>query len=81
MKEITAYRCSHCGKVYVTKKACIVHENNCIRNRENRCCPTCVWDGWHECGAGNRPEGVAMLRNCIHWKDIDDIEDMLEANQ
>lgn len=27
MKKVTAYRCEHCGKLYLKEKACIEHEN------------------------------------------------------
>lgn len=40
MKEVQAYRCEHCGKVYLIKGKCIVHEQyRCPRNPENR--PLC----------------------------------------
>lgn len=31
MKKVNAFRCEHCGKVYLREHACIVHE-------EKRCC-------------------------------------------
>lgn len=40
MKEVQAYRCEHCGKVYLMKSACLEHEaHRCPRNPENR--PLC----------------------------------------
>lgn len=40
MKQVQAYRCEHCGKVYLMKSACIEHEaHRCPRNPENR--PLC----------------------------------------
>lgn len=40
MKEVQAYRCEHCGKVYLMKTACLEHEaHRCPRNPENR--PLC----------------------------------------
>lgn len=33
MKEVKAYRCSFCGKIYLQRKSCEKHENNgCYRN-------------------------------------------------
>lgn len=50
MNEIKAYRCD-CGKVYVTKSACVKHEKVCKswKNPKHRTCKTCkfgkqVWD-------------------------------------
>lgn len=40
MKQVQAYRCEHCGKVYLMKTACLEHEaHRCPRNPENR--PMC----------------------------------------
>ena len=40
MKQVQAYRCEHCGKVYLMKSACIEHEaHRCPHNPENR--PLC----------------------------------------
>lgn len=40
MKEVTAYRCKHCGKLYLKKQICIEHEENrCTQNPEIR--PLC----------------------------------------
>lgn len=40
MKEVQAYRCEYCGKVYLIKGKCIVHEQyRCTRNPELR--PLC----------------------------------------
>ncbi|TGY80893.1 hypothetical protein [Lepagella muris] len=44
MKEITAYRCQHCGKVYLKRHACQKHEDErCPENVEIRpLCYSCV---------------------------------------
>ena len=40
MKQVQAYKCEHCGKVFLRKSACIEHEaHRCPRNPENR--PLC----------------------------------------
>lgn len=40
MKQVQAYRCEHCGKVYLMKSACLEHEaHRCPHNPENR--PLC----------------------------------------
>ena len=40
MREVEAYRCEYCGKVYLKKTACKEHEaHRCPRNPENR--PIC----------------------------------------
>lgn len=40
MKQVQAYRCEHCEKVYMMKSACLEHEaHRCPQNPENR--PLC----------------------------------------
>ena len=40
MKQVQAYRCEHCGKLYLKKSACLEHEEHrCPRNPEIR--PLC----------------------------------------
>lgn len=39
MKEVTAYRCDHCGKVYIQKHQCRNHEPLCTLNPQTR--PLC----------------------------------------
>jgi hypothetical protein len=44
MKEIVAYKCG-CGKVYVGKKACRLHEEVCTswKHPKHRTCKTCIF--------------------------------------
>ena len=39
MKQVTAYRCEHCGKVYLTQYHCRKHEPLCTQNPQTR--PLC----------------------------------------
>lgn len=40
MKEVKAYRCQYCGKLYLTKRGCERHENDiCTKSPERR--PLC----------------------------------------
>ncbi|MFA6667796.1 MAG: hypothetical protein WCS51_05550 [Bacilli bacterium] len=39
MKELTAYRCDFCKKLYIRKSSCKKHENLCFLNPENK--PAC----------------------------------------
>ena len=42
-KNITAYFCSHCNKLYQRKHACIDHEKLCMSNPEiERACYSCI---------------------------------------
>ncbi len=42
MKKITAYKCSHCAKMYQREKMCERHEKRCNKNPENwRACSGC----------------------------------------
>lgn len=39
MKEVTAYRCEHCGRLYAQKHHCLKHEPLCTLNPQTR--PLC----------------------------------------
>ena len=42
-KEITAYFCSHCNKLYQRKHACLNHEKICYSNPDaQRACYVCI---------------------------------------
>ena len=41
MKEIKAYECEYCGKVYKLKNSCGRHEQKCFANPLNKACRTC----------------------------------------
>jgi hypothetical protein len=40
-KEITAYTCSFCDKVYKLKSSAARHEKKCFANPANRACRSC----------------------------------------
>lgn len=67
MKQITAYRCSHCKRVTVTQRAMKSHEQRCIRNPEVKTCATC----WRD-KVGDRCEfvshGERIEFNCMRWE-------------
>ena len=73
MKQITAYQCSMCGKVYVTKPAAEKHECKCIKDPDNKTCATCLYDC--ESGGNRRcehwPEGKTFRRDCPNHEFID----------
>jgi len=35
MKKITAYKCSHCGRILEDKEDMIFHEKRCYKNPDN----------------------------------------------
>jgi hypothetical protein len=41
MREINAFKCDYCGKVYTTSKTCKAHEKNCYYNPDTRSCASC----------------------------------------
>lgn len=41
--EVKAYRCSFCGRVYLTKKV-ESHEAKCFKNPARKACCTCGWE-------------------------------------
>ncbi len=41
MKEVTAYACSYCEKIYKNKSSAVSHEKKCFANPARRACRTC----------------------------------------
>ncbi|NFG59674.1 hypothetical protein FDC35_13170 [Clostridium botulinum] len=41
MKEVTAYLCEYCGKMYKHKSSVKAHEKKCFGNLTTRSCRTC----------------------------------------
>lgn len=41
MKEVQAYKCEHCGKLYKVRGTCIRHEKYCRNAPENQ--HACIW--------------------------------------
>jgi hypothetical protein len=57
MKPVNAYRCEHCGKLYIREKACIEHEDNlCFKNPQIR--PLCYDCKFYE--ATNDTESIRV---------------------
>ena len=44
MKQVLAYKCSHCGKVYENKNSCKAHEYKCYFNPRTRSCASCAFN-------------------------------------
>jgi len=38
MKEVIAYKCSFCGKIYENKNSCRAHEYKCYFNQKTKSC-------------------------------------------
>jgi hypothetical protein len=66
MRQITAYQCAMCGKVYVTKPAANKHEGRCIKDPEHKTCATCIhnpsFGKAHRCE--HWPEKKTFRQNC-----------------
>ena len=43
MKEIKAYQCDSCNRIYKTKAAMKKHESRCFLNQENKACWMCKY--------------------------------------
>lgn len=59
MQELKqAYRCEYCGKIYLRKSACLLHEIHlCLRNPENR--PLCYdCKHYNPCFFDNEKEAI-----------------------
>ena len=44
MKQVLAYKCSHCGKVYENKNSCKAHEYKCYFNPRTKSCASCAFN-------------------------------------
>jgi hypothetical protein len=44
MKQVLAYKCTHCGKVYENKGSCKAHEYKCYFNPRTRSCASCAFN-------------------------------------
>lgn len=44
MKEVQAYQCDHCGKIYKQEKSCLSHEYRCYFNSRTRSCASCAFN-------------------------------------
>ncbi len=41
-REVRAYKCEYCDKVYINKPSAASHEKKCFWNPEKRACATCL---------------------------------------
>jgi len=69
-KEITAYFCDHCNKLYQRQHACITHEKRCSKNPDNdRLCWNCMHcsikyeEFWQDGYSGDDP-GTVKVFHC-----------------
>jgi hypothetical protein len=70
--EIKAWRCDHCKRHNLTRRAIMKHEEGCIANPENRACATCMHDSdegldGFSCQAGVNKRGKRVVRQCAEW--------------
>jgi hypothetical protein len=65
MKEIKAFKCEFCGKVYQNEGTCKAHEYKCYFNPRTRSCASCLFDKFEEFSddPGFMHQFVACLRN------------------
>lgn len=71
MREVTAYQCEHCYKVYRLKPSAKAHEKRCYLNPATRSCATCA--GW------NCKKRLEKLQtNCPDYREFN-IEDYEEV--
>lgn len=81
MVSVMAYRCSHCGKVYLRRHACAQHERNCWRNpnRVPKVGELFDWRdfSWQECLVGEGPrwaprtaEGFGYIWDGAEWRPV-----------
>lgn len=65
MKKVTAYRCEHCGKIYLQEKKCKEHEENtCARNPQKK--PLCYDCDHYE---GN-----------LFWDEMEEVDSIIGHN-
>lgn len=61
MKEVQAYKCDYCGKIYEAQKSCQSHEYRCYFNPRTRSCASCAF---------NRIEIGQIVKTDVHFQFI-----------
>ena len=81
MKEVIAYQCGFCFRVFPYSEYCQIHQNNCPMNPETLSCDTCAFFeqlptcagskelGHHVCFAYMKILGIGGYSNCIKYVD------------
>jgi hypothetical protein len=77
MREITAYNCDHCNKIYSIKGQCKAHEKKCYYNPETKSCASCIFCHQH-CVIGVVPDGK-LTTHCEEY--VNEFEDEIEDLQ
>lgn len=83
MKEVTKYKCDHCGKTFTGKSYCLKHETGCYHNSANRACASCDYlfseieidrlDDFPVC-LKNRDVQTTLQHDCTDWLERDTLE-------
>ena len=61
MKEVQAYQCDYCGKIFEQEKSCHSHEYRCYFNPRTRSCASCAF---------NRIEIGQIVKTDVHFQFI-----------
>jgi uncharacterized protein YbdZ (MbtH family) len=84
MREITAYNCDHCNKIYSIKSQCKAHEKKCYYNPETKSCASCIFLR-SNCVIAVAPEGE-LKTNCQdyineHDYEIEELSDLISTHR
>ncbi len=68
MKQISAFSCSHCNKIYALKDSCRSHESRCFFNPKTSSCASCRFLQYkdYEYASGHH----VAIRTCIRNLDV-----------
>lgn len=82
MKLITKYVCEHCNREYKRIINAIEHEDICWKNKENRTCLTCKYNGdietcYHE--YGSEEFRVCTNEKCEECEEHEGLEPIIDC--
>ena len=69
MREVKAFKCEHCGKIYEEEKTCKSQEYRCYFNPRTRSCASCAFN-WIEMGQITTSKVSFQFVSCLVNVDI-----------
>lgn len=93
MKEVKAFKCSYCDKLYINKNSCRSHEKRCYHNPITKSCVSCAFfqKALYPKAPGHSIEFSVCLKNedisqklkfsCIHHMYKDDKDIPVKVNE
>jgi hypothetical protein len=84
MREITAYNCDYCNKIYSIKSQCKAHEKKCYYNPDTKSCASCIFL-LSSCAIAVAPLGK-LTTNCQEYineydYEIEDLSNLISTHR